>query len=650
MERIDRKNDLILLNLLEADDWLTSTQLAQKMQVSDRTVRSRLAELSGLLNGEDIELIAERGKGYRIAAADKPALRRVLSRGGVCADAGFRRDLMLELLDLSAPEDIDELCDRLFMSRTALENELKNVKKELSESKSDLVLVRRKNTLLLDGNERSKRVMISYHMDNRFHNPMSYDLMGYSAYFPYDELHGTIEAINDVLRRHNIAVSDTGRLTIAVHSLIAIKRIEKGLALDSKCLSESEREDCSAEYSAAQEIFMRMKERFGVEANRYEYEALAYCIYFRRFFSIGDNSHKSAEENIDAKYLNAVAEILAEIRGIYCMDLTNDRELLINLAYHLQSTVNKRGNGQHYANPILEDVRSKYPFVFELAITFRDYFLQKLGIALDESETAYIAVHLGAAVERLKIQNGTHKLKAVLVCHASLSTSKFLMAKILSLFGNRLFLCGPYSVFDSASIMEEQPDIIISTTKTAMINCGNTPIAYINLIPDARDAKQLGRVIDAVEYNVVSSHCFTDFFDEKFFYPELDVKSPADAINIMADDLARAGIAQENFKESTIQRESFSTTVLKNGIALPHPKSFYSNRTTISVATLARPVEWSGSKAQIVFMMAVKAGEQQFLRDFYEMIVNLSDSEESVNRVLKIRNFDELIAYLNTLN
>lgn len=90
--------------------------------------------------------------------------------------------------------------------------------------------------------------------------------------------------------------------------------------------------------------------------------------------------------------------------------------------------------------------------------------------------------------------------------------------------------------------------------------------------------------------------------------------------------------------------------MLKNGIALPHPKSFYSNRTTISVATLARPVEWSGSKAQIVFMMAVKAGEQQFLRDFYEMIVNLSDSEESVNRVLKIRNFDELIAYLNTLN
>lgn len=85
MERIDRKNDLILLNLLEADDWLTSTQLAQKMQVSDRTVRSRLAELSGLLNGEDIELIAERGKGYRIAAADQTGAQAgTLSRRRVC--------------------------------------------------------------------------------------------------------------------------------------------------------------------------------------------------------------------------------------------------------------------------------------------------------------------------------------------------------------------------------------------------------------------------------------------------------------------------------------------------------------------------------------------------------------------------------------
>lgn len=55
-------------------------------------------------------------------------------------DAGFRRDLMLELLDLSAPEDIDEMCDRLFMSRTALENELKTLKKNLAKAKAILSL------------------------------------------------------------------------------------------------------------------------------------------------------------------------------------------------------------------------------------------------------------------------------------------------------------------------------------------------------------------------------------------------------------------------------------------------------------------------------------------------------------------------------
>lgn len=650
MEKFDRRNDLILFNLLEADDWLTSVQLAKKLRVSDRTVRSRLDEISEFLAEKGIKLTAQRGKGYRITQSDKSAIRSILTHGGYGAEGVTQNDLMLELISLSAPEDIDELCERLFMCRTALENELKQVKKELIESKSDLVLVRRKNTLIIRGNERSKRIMIGFHMDNQFHNPMSYDIIGYSAYFPEDELKFTIDAINTALRHHDIAVSDAGMLAIAVHCLIAIKRMKQGFTLSEPCLSASEKKTCVSEYEASMEIFLQMQKLFHVEVSCYECEALAYCIYFRRFFRMSKSSQKTIEEDVNPEYLNAIREILVEIRDVYCMDLTNDKDLFISLAYHLQSTLDKREHRQGYANPILEDVRSKYPFVFELAINFRDRFLQKLGVALDESETAYLAVHIGASVERLKMQNGSQKLKAALVCHANLSTSKFLMAKILSLFGNRLHLCGPYSVFDEDLIRREEPDIVISTTKSAIDWRGNTPTVYINLIPDAKDTKKLKRIIDEAERRVSKNSAFAYFFNSKFFYPMLKVDSPTEAINIMADDLAREGIAQKGFKESTMQRENFSTTVLKNGIAMPHPKNCYSNKTTIAVATLAHAVQWGGSTAQIIFMLAVKSGDQRFLRDFYEMIVNLSDSEENVRNVLKIRNFEELIEYFNTFN
>ena len=112
--------------------------------------------------------------------------------------------------------------------------------------------------------------------------------------------------------------------------------------------------------------------------------------------------------------------------------------------------------------------------------------------------------------------------------------------------------------------------------------------------------------------------------------------------------LIGAGIVQEGFKESTFQRETFSTTVLQNGIAMPHPSGFYSQKTTIAVATLAHPIQWGSETAQVVFMLAVKSGDQQFLRNFYELIVNLSDSAEHVSRALGVKNFDELLECFNT--
>ena len=622
-------------------------QLAQKLRVSDRTVRSSIAELSGFLENRGVALIAERGKGYQLAAGDKAKVREILTGGGCGTGQEAQGDLVLELIRLSGPVDMDELSDRLFMSRTALENELKQVRKELEESNSDLTLCRRKNKLWLEGSERSKRVLIGYHMDNRFHNPMSYDLIGYASYFPYDELMLVTDTVNAVLREKQIAVSDAGIVAIAVHVLISIKRMELGFTLQEPYLSDNEKAGCTVEYGAAKEIFSALGKRFPVTANEYEYEALAYCIAFRRFFRTGRDSRKNIQEDVKAECLEAIREILQEIRELYLLDLTRDNDLFVSLAYHLQSTMDKSGYCQNYVNPILEDVRSRYPFVFDLAIHFRDRFFDRLGVSFNESETAYLAVHLGASMERLKIQNGAQKLKAVLVCHANPATSQFLMAKILSLFGNQLYLCGPYSVFDAYEIRQEKPDLIISTANFVSEWEEKIPIAYINLIPDAKDTKQLGRVIEEAARNALFRYEFADFFSQQFFYPMMEAENAAQVIHRIADDLTRAGIAQEGFKESIFQRETFSTTVLQNGIAMPHPNGFYSEKTTIAVATLPHPIEWGSASAQVVFMLAVKRGDQQFLRSFYELIVNLSESAEHVKRVLQVRNFDELLACFN---
>lgn len=648
MKDLNQRNEKLLFNLIKAEGFQTSQQLAQSLNVSDRTVRNSITELSLSLHQRGIELIAARGKGYMLAEKDKPAAKEMLRSCGAYGDSISEDKILSEILCLIEPEDIDQLSERFFVSRTTLENTLKELKKEIEDSGLELKLCRKKNKIWIEGNEHSFRAFIAYHLENVSFKSTAKDFMGYTSYFPYEELNFVISTVNNVLKSQNISVSDSGIIAIATHILISVQRISRKFTFEAPCLTESEIEVCKAEIYSASEICRTVGEHFHLHENEFEEEALAYYIHFRRSFNGKERLRDNLEKDVAPVYLAVIKEALCDIRDTFFLDLTRDDELYVGLAYHLQETIDRKNNKQSI-NPILEDIRGKFPFVFELAVFLRNKFLQKLGIDFDESETAYLAVHLGAAIEQLKLQNKPQKIKAVLVCSGSSGTSRFLMAKLLSLFGNRIYLGGPYSAFDYLSVCGEKPDLIISTTSTVMEWPTEIPVVFIHQILDANDTKQVAYQIEKIEWNSVCGLAFQNFFSEEFFFPMLNVETSTEAINFMSEALESKGIVESGFRESTFQREKFSTTVLQNGIAMPHPSEFYSKKTTIAVASLCHPVEWCGSKAQIVFMLAVKRGEQQFLKDFYRLMVNLSDSTENVQKFLQIRDFGKLLTFFNGL-
>lgn len=78
------------------------------------------------------------------------------------------------------------------------------------------------------------------------------------------------------------------------------------------------------------------------------------------------------------------------------------------------------------------------------------------------------------------------------------------------------------------------------------------------------------------------------------------------------------------------------------GLPCPIPVDFIRKKPPLLSQPL-RILSNGAATAQVVFMLAVKSGDQQFLRNFYELIVNLSESAEHVNRVLRVQSFDELV-------
>ena len=65
-----------------------------------------------------------------------------------------------------------------------------------------------------------------------------------------------------------------------------------------------------------------------------------------------------------------------------------------------QNEVERKNKNIHIDNMYLQELKKKYPLVFELSIRVGEILNEELGIDISENELGFLALHLGAAYER----------------------------------------------------------------------------------------------------------------------------------------------------------------------------------------------------------------------------------------------------------
>src|SRR5699024_28429 len=96
------------------------------------------------------------------------------------------------------------------------------------------------------------------------------------------------------------------------------------------------------------------------------------------------------------------SHILSQIDKKYGLNLSNDQKLLLALSLHLQPAMNRYRYKMNLRNPMLEEIKTKYPFSFEVALTGADSINEKMDISIHENEIGYMALHIQVALERQK--------------------------------------------------------------------------------------------------------------------------------------------------------------------------------------------------------------------------------------------------------
>ena len=157
----------IIRILKDTQDYITSKQLADQMDISVRTIKSTLKGLKMELTAYGAELEIKRGVGYRLHILNEEAFLPIKNRIQSESPRQFPHTqkersiyIIRKLLSLDYPIKLDDLADELYVSRNTISLDIKEVKRLLHNY--HLIIVQSNNNgIIVEGSEIQKRICIN---------------------------------------------------------------------------------------------------------------------------------------------------------------------------------------------------------------------------------------------------------------------------------------------------------------------------------------------------------------------------------------------------------------------------------------------------------------------------------------------------------
>ncbi|AYW47967.1 PTS fructose transporter subunit IIA [Tetragenococcus osmophilus] len=635
----------IIQLLLTSNELQTSTELATTLQVSSKTVQTDIKNLKGLLNNEIATIESYRGKGYFFNVKDENEFKRFLSKVTernmqvIPTEPEERQQFLIEKLLLQPSYlKMDDLAEELFVSRSTLQSDINHVRKIVESY--DLFLEQKPNYgIKVSGNEMDVRFCISEYIFNQKADIMdpSSDLVEILA---KDEIDWIRDSILSKLREHKIIITDVSLNNLITHIAISCKRIHERENIEIYH-EELKQITSKKEYQIAKEIAERIEQKLNVSFSVNEIAYLA--IHLQGTKKMHSSSEMEEiqtvlEDNI--QYLTK--NILKQVDNIYSLDLLQDKELILALSLHLKPAINRHKYQMNLRNPLLNQIKNKYPFSYEIALTIGAQVIKEtLGITIDENEIGYIALHFEAALER-KGKSAKNKKRCLIVCASGLGTAQLLLLKLKNQFPNELNILGTTEYYE----LKKQPlydiDFIISTIPIP--EKLPVPVIQISTLLGNQDVSKIEKLVHH-DFEIIEN-----YMRKSFTYLKRDFSSKEEVIYFLGDRLMEDGIVNSNFIHSVLERENYSPTSFGNLVAIPHPMDPQVNDTFWSIVTLKQPIQWDDKPVQFICLLNVsKQNQMEESKPMYDVLMKLLDNRRIIHRLLQCETYEELKKVLRSL-
>ncbi len=475
---VSSRQRMILNILLTEEQEITIKDIADRIEVSTRTVHRELTELEPLLEQQGLQLVKRSGIGVAIEgeARQKEELRLSLYNQTTVEYAPDERKLLIlcQLLEATEPVKLVSLAFDLKVTTATISYDLDEMVDWLR--RYELTLLRKRGYgVELCGSESAKRKamseLITEHLDEfellgilkenihgkstRHINTVSERLLGLIEKEKLIMIENSLRTLEEELP---YPLADSSFIGLVIHLALAIERIEKGeqITFDEEHLKELE---LTPEFRIAETIIQRLRSIFQMDIPDSE---IGYITMHLR----GAKLRSSYDDWFEFKNLELVTKVNRMIR--YCEEQLDvsfqaDPNLVQGLLTHIEPALFRIQKNMKIRNPLLTEIKARYSDLFQVLKQAVAEVFDELTVP--EEEIGYLVMHIGASLERMGQFN--QKFRALVVCSSGIGSSKILASRIekeLPYIG----LAKNISLFDINKIPETEYDLIISTVPLSL--------------------------------------------------------------------------------------------------------------------------------------------------------------------------------------
>jgi lichenan operon transcriptional antiterminator len=632
------KYERLLDHLAAADDWVTAGELADRLGVTTRSVRSYVTSVKTA--AKPLEVIASSTNGYRLNRDAYASF--VESRRSRDVDPGSPRErvhvIIRALGDAPAGLDVYDLAANLFVSESTVEADLRKAK--LLVDDAGLSLERRGSTVSLAGSELNRRRLLSRVFRDESAQGFL-DLENIQREFSSENLSGFKSALLEMLDANGYFVNEYSINNVLLHVAIAVDRVGKNQSIEpaeGPQASETIRE-------VAGHLDALIRSHFGAALGLRELSYLSVLLTTR----VLTPGHNEPTALVAETYLGA--DDLAEMRRIvrlasdeYLVDL-DDEDFTVRLGLHIRNLVARAQENSFSRNPMTRSIKGSFPMIYELAVFIASQIQRGYGIVVNEDEIAYIALHVGSYLERQNLRQ--ERVSCAIVSPNYYDMHLALRERLEADLGAELEVDVVITRAD-VDWNALSSDIVVTTIP---VPAARDNVVVVPPFLAEGDVDAVRRAIATVRRHRSRMRLkdeLLQYFDERLYWSNLHASSETEMIRTLGHAMVGLRLIDESYVEGAIEREQMSSTAFTDTIAVPHAMTMSASRTAIAIVVNETPMPWGENRVNVIALIAFSEDGRRAFQTVFDQLVEVFSDRDDVQRIVrKSRDFasfiDELV-------